>query len=160
RKSRGASIAPLSCEPAEQSLGWPAVHNPIARDPRQARMRQRGVGVSPLKGCWPGAVGAERAAGGSRISRQCVIEILTSWIAIEFHGHTGPRRSCKDHRPIRYHASARSGNTAARVREDADMRVLHGAEEPIGLIVRAAQLRMRRGQDELEARRFIRAQVE
>ena len=86
------------------------------------------------------AVEREQAAGGSRICRQRVIEILTSWIAIEFHGHTGPRRCCKDHRPIRYHASARSGDTAARVREDVDMRVLHGAEEPIGLIVRAAQL--------------------
>src|SRR6185436_9904766 len=77
RRSRGGSIGPLICEPAEQSLGWPAVHDPIGRNTRQPRMSQRDVGVSELKCRMRVAVEGEQAAGGERIGRQRVIEILT-----------------------------------------------------------------------------------
>ena len=122
-------------------------------------MSQRDIGVSQLKSRMRVAVEREQAAGGERVGRQCMVEILTGWVAIDLDGDARPRGSGKHHRPVRHYTGTRSGDAAARVREDADVRLLDGAQQTIGLVVRAAQLRMRRRKDQLEPRRFVGREV-
>ena len=90
-----------------------------------------------------------------RMNRQCVIEILTRRIAVDFDRHSSLRGGCKYRIPVGHDAGTRPGDPATRVRQNPDCRAGDRSQHTVGLIVIFSQPRMRRRQYDVEGCRFI-----
>src|SRR6185437_13984754 len=85
-------------------------------------------------------------------SRQVEVDVLPPRIAVDLDRDAGFFRGGEDARPVGRHAGPRSIESPARVAEDVDAGRTDGAEHARGLVGGGPECRMRRGDDELEAR--------
>ena len=123
-------------------------------------MRQCGLGIGQLRRGVCIAVERKDTAERECLPSQCVVEILARWIAVDFNGHTTLGGGLEHGLPVRDHAGTRSGDAAARVRQDSDRRMLKSGEHAIRLIVVLPQSGVRRRQHDVEGRRLIGGEIE
>ena len=94
------------------------------------------------------------------LTSQRVIQILARWIAVDFDSDTTLRGRLENDVPVCNDTRPRSGNPAARMRENPNRRVLKSGEHAIRLIVVLPQLGVRRRQHDVEGRRLIVGEIE
>ena len=111
-------------DPSQKPIDRPAVHDPVGRNAGQARVCHRGLGICQLTRRMRVAVEGEEAARFQRASGQGVIEVLSRRIAIDLNRDAALCRRRKHGVPIGDDACARAGDPTARVRQNANRRML------------------------------------
>jgi len=122
-------------QPGQKSVERPTIHDSFGGNTRKTRMCESGLGIGELRSGVRIAVECEETASRQGAGRQRVIEILPCGIAIDFDRHSSLSRRREHRVPIRNHTGARTGDPAARVRQDPNGRVRDGGEHPVGLIL-------------------------
>ena len=147
-------------QPSQQPLQWPAVDDPVDGNSGQSCVRQCSLGIGQLPRGMCIAVERKDTIEFEGLTSQREIQILARWITVDFDSDTTPRGRLENDVPVCNDARPRSGNPAARMRENPNRLVLKSGEHAIRLIVVLPQLGVWRRQHHVEGRRLIVGEIE
>ena len=123
-------------------------------------MRKGGLGIHELRGGVGIAVEGEDAASFKSVRGHRMVEVLPGRISIDFDRDASLGRRFEHRAPIGDDTCAGSGDATARMGENPNCRMGDGGEHPVGLILVPSEPRMRRGQDDVERRRFFLGEIQ